>query len=251
MAFATGTHGDGVVISPRATGDKGFAAVDDVVTAIPYRTGPQTGHIGAAAGLGHRQGCNFLTTQNRRHNLLTHLFSGPFGDRGHTDVERTQAGDQAAGSGAHQLLGNRDFQENIAFTDTAEAVREAYAQQTGISGFTVKLPWKPSGFFPLVDVGKHVSFNKLAGCQAYLFMGFVEVIRHGKASCILVYGALSVAQLRAPSKRLVLAAITKKPAQGRLRIRVLVRCRGGRYSSLQRPCPAATGLPDAGRTGHW
>ena len=186
MAFAAGAHSHGVVVGTGAAGDEGFAAVDDVMVAVFYSSGFQVGDVRAAAGFGDRQGGNFFAPEHRRYDLIAYLFPRPLGHRWQADIQGTDAGDKTAGGGAHQLFGHGYFHEDIAFTNATKRFREANAQQPCVACLLVDFPGEFAGFFPVVDMGQYVGFDKFTGGQTNLFVGFVEVVRHNRASCVLV-----------------------------------------------------------------
>src|SRR5690554_770203 len=203
MAFTTGAHGHRVMVGTGTAGNERFAAVDDVVVAIFHRAGFQIGNIRTTAGFGDRKGRNFFAAQDGGHDLFADVFLRPLGHRRHADIQRAQAGDKTAGGRAHQFFRHRYFQEDIAFTNSAEGFRKTDSEQACITGLLIDVPGELASFFPLVDMGQYVGFDEFSGGQADLFVSFVEVVRHGSASWILVYVGWSVSQIPPPSKRLV------------------------------------------------
>src|SRR5690554_6509852 len=186
VAFAPGAHGDGIMVGADAAGDEGFAAVDDVVVAVFYGTGFQVGNVRAATGFGNRQGGNFFAPEHRRYDLFPNFLLRPLGHRRQADIQGADTGHEAARGGSHQFLGNCDFHKNIAFTDAAQSFREADAQESGVASELIDFAGEFTGLFPVVDMGQYVGFDKFTGGQTNLFVGFVEVVRHNRASCVLV-----------------------------------------------------------------
>ena len=156
------------------------------MVAVFYGTGFQVGDVGAATGFGYGQGGDFFTAQDGRHDLFANVFFGPLGHRRQADIQGADTGHEAARGGSHQFLGNRDFHKNVAFTDAAQSFGETDTQQSGVAGEFIDFTGEFAGFFPVVDVWPYVGFDEFPGGLAHLFMGFVEVVRHGLAPCVLV-----------------------------------------------------------------
>lgn len=182
--LAAGTHRHRVVVRAHAAGDEGLAAADAIVIAIAHRTGLQVGHVGAARGLGDRQGHDLLAAQHRRHYPLAHLGTGPLDHRRQADIQRSQPGDQAAGTAAHELFAGRHLGEQIAFATAAVGFRVADAEDPGRAGLEIEFAGKFLGLLPFIDVRQHLALDETAHRIPDQLMGLVEVlleVSHGRA----------------------------------------------------------------------
>ena len=79
----------------------------------------------------------FLAGQYLRHHAVAQRRLGPLEHRRQADIQRTEASDQTAGTGTHQLLAGRHLGEQVALMAAAELLRVADAENPGGAGLAV------------------------------------------------------------------------------------------------------------------
>src|SRR5690606_8589898 len=92
---------------------------------------------------------------------------------------RTQAGHQAGGTAANQLLAGRHLGKQIACMAAAELFREADTENPGIAGLFVQRTGKLLRFLPFVDVRQDLALNEALDRVADQLMGVVKVVLKG------------------------------------------------------------------------
>jgi hypothetical protein len=89
---------------PHARGDEHLGAVDDVVVAVAARGGLEVGDVGAAGGLGDGERGDLAAGEDVGDEAVLLGLAAEVEDRREADAVAEQAGDEAAGAGARELL---------------------------------------------------------------------------------------------------------------------------------------------------
>ena len=162
-------------VAAHAGGDEYYFAVDDVVVAVAARGGAQRGHVGAAAGFGDAERRDPFAAQYRGNDLGLQLGRAVREHRGQADVEREQAGHEAAaGAVARQRLRQR-VARAPGRGRAAQVLGVAQAEQAEIGRLAVERARDFAGGFPGVELGADAFERKAPDgvCQG-LLVGGVE-----------------------------------------------------------------------------
>ena len=167
-------------VGPRAVGDEGLGAVDDVFVAVADRRGADAGDVGAGAGLGDPEAADLFALQARFQVLLLLLLGAEQVDRGqdHVGLDR-EAHVGAAGAGVAHALG-ADQRVEVVAALAAVLLREAEAEEAELAR-PLHRRGRPVGVLPLVAVRPqlllHPRLHRLA--QVFVLLAEDEVLAPG------------------------------------------------------------------------
>jgi hypothetical protein len=146
-----------------AVADEGLGSVDDVLVALAPSSGADAGDVRPAAGLGHGERADLLAGQRGPHEAVDEIGRAVGTDVRQGDPTGEECGHQATGGARlEERLLHRDRVEQVT-TLPADLLGERDAEQSLLRRGEVQLARDRAGVLPVLQVGRDLAADELAG----------------------------------------------------------------------------------------